>query len=83
MDITNKNIPHSFRNKYLKNSGSYNNNVTDISDVGGGAGGGLPYYLDEDGNYVIAKKITVNGDILSINNVVAYASDYSGTTGGT
>jgi hypothetical protein len=84
MDITNKNIPHNFRNKYLKNggSGSFNSN-SNVIDGGGTGGSGLPYSLDEDGNYVISKKITVEGDILSINNVVAYASDYSGTTGGT
>ncbi|KAA6344048.1 hypothetical protein EZS27_008305 [termite gut metagenome] len=82
MDITNKNIPHLFRNKYLKNTGGSNNSNNIVADapvyIGGG---GLPYTLDEDGNYVISKRITVEGDILSIQNVVAYASDYTGGTG--
>lgn len=95
MTIKIKSIPHKYRNKYLRDGSS---SGAIIGSSGGGSsvstgGSGLPYTLDDDGNYVIAKKITVQGDIYADTNIVASgevsawgagssSSGGTGTTGG-
>jgi hypothetical protein len=82
MQIEQKQIPHKFRNKYLQNVGAYTSGSSGgISSLSSGKAG-LPYTLDKDGNYVIDKKVTIKGDIISEAEVVAYqlaGSEYIGT----
>lgn len=71
-------IPHNFRNKYLKNTGGYASSSS--SNVSGG--NGLPYVLDENGNYVVEKQVLFKKSIISKEEVVAYGEDnvdYVGT----
>lgn len=85
MEIKVNTIPHIYRNKYLRDGGGGSiGNIISSSSSSSGGGGGLPYTLDEDGNYVIAKKITVQGDIVGEGEVSAYGAGSSGggETGG-
>lgn len=78
MEIKINYIPHNFRNKYLKNVGGYASSSS--SNVSGG--NGLPYVLDENGNYVVEKQVLFKKSIISKEEVVAYGEsdiDYVGT----
>jgi hypothetical protein len=66
-------IPKLSRNKYNYVSGGYGGGSTFI---GGSVGsGGLPYYIDEDGNYVIEKRTIFNKSVISKEELVAYGED--------
>lgn len=67
-------IPKLSRNKYNYVAGSgYGGESTFI---GGSVGsGGLPYYIDENGNYVIEKKTIFNKSVISKEELVAYGED--------
>ena len=78
MEIKTNYIPHNFRNKYLKNTGGYASSSS--SNVS--TGNGLPYVLDENGNYVVEKQVLFKKSIVSKEEVVAYGEDnidYVGT----
>lgn len=78
MEIKQNYIPHNFRNKYLKNAGGYASSSS--SNVS--TGNGLPYVLDENGNYVVEKQVLFKKSIISKEEVVAYGEDnvdYVGT----
>lgn len=78
MEIKQNYIPHNFRNKYLKNTGGYASSSSSIST----GGNGLPYVLDENGNYVVEKQVLLKKSIISKEEVVAYGEDnvdYVGT----
>lgn len=78
MEIKINYIPHNFRNKYLKNTGGYASSSS-FSSTGGN---GLPYVLDENGNYVVEKQVLFKKSIVSKEEVVAYGEDnidYVGT----
>ncbi|WP_073346055.1 tail fiber domain-containing protein [Bacteroides congonensis] len=78
MEIKTNYIPHNFRNKYLKNTGGYASSSS--SNVS--TGNGLPYTLDENGNYVVEKQVLFKKSIISKEEVVAYGEDnvdYVGT----
>lgn len=78
MEIKTNYIPHNFRNKYLKNTGGYASSSS--SNVS--TGNGLPYVLDENGNYVVEKQVLFKKSIISKEEVVAYGEDnvdYVGT----
>lgn len=78
MEIKQNYIPHNFRNKYLKNTGGYASSSSSIST----GGNGLPYVLDENGNYVVEKQVLFKKSIISKEEVVAYGEDnvdYVGT----
>lgn len=82
MTIKINTIPHKYRNKYLRDAGggisTGNSSSTSITT----GGSGLPYTLDDDGNYVIAKKITVQGDIVGEGEVSAFGiGNSTGETG--
>jgi len=67
-------IPKLSRNKYNYVAGSgYGGGST--SFIGGSGGGGLPYYLDEDGNYVIEKRTIFNKSVISKEELVAYGEN--------
>ena len=77
MEIKINYIPHNFRNKYLKNTGGYASSSSNVS-----TGNGLPYVLDENGNYVVEKQVLFKKSIISKEEVVAYGEDnidYVGT----
>lgn len=77
MEIKINYIPHNFRNKYLKNTSGYASSSS--SNVSGG--NGLPYVLDENGNYVVEKQVLFKKSIISKEEVVAYGEsdiDYVG-----
>jgi hypothetical protein len=79
MEIKTNYIPHNFRNKYLKNAGGYGSSSSSFSSTGGN---GLPYTLDENGNYVVEKQVLFKKSIISKEEVVAYGEDnvdYVGT----
>lgn len=67
-------IPKLSRNKYNYVAGSgYGGGSTFIgSSVGSG---GLPYYIDEDGNYVIEKRTIFNKSVISKEELVAYGEN--------
>lgn len=71
MEIKQNYIPHNFRNKYLKNTGGYASSSSSTST----GGNGLPYVLDENGNYVIEKQVLFKKSIISKEEVVAYGED--------
>lgn len=78
MEIKTNYIPHNFRNKYLKNTGGFASSSSSIST----GGNGLPYVLDENGNYVVEKQVLFKKSIISKEEVVAYGEDnvdYVGT----
>lgn len=78
MEIKINYIPHNFRNKYLKNTGGYASSSSSIST----GGNGLPYILDENGNYVVEKQVLFKKSVISKEEVVAYGEDnidYVGT----
>ena len=78
MEIKQNYIPHNFRNKYLKNTGGFASSSSSVST----AGNGLPYVLDENGNYVVEKQVLFKKSIISKEEVVAYGEDnvdYVGT----
>ena len=78
MEIKTNYIPHNFRNKYLKNTGGFASSSSSIST----GGNGLPYTLDENGNYVVEKQVLFKKSIISKEEVVAYGEDnvdYVGT----
>lgn len=67
-------IPKLSRNKYNYVAGSgYGGGITFIG--GSVGGGGLPYTLDENGNYVIEKCTIFNKSVISKEEVVAYAEN--------
>lgn len=77
MEIKTNYIAHNFRNKYLKNAGGYGSSSSNVS-----TGYGLPYVLDENGNYVVEKQVLFKKSIISKEEVVAYGEDnvdYVGT----
>ena len=79
MEIKTNYIPHNFRNKYLKNAGGYGSSSSSFSST---TGNGLPYVLDENGNYVVEKQVLFKKSIISKEEVVAYGEDnvdYVGT----
>lgn len=79
MEIKINYIPHNFRNKYLKNTGGYASSSSSFSST---TGNGLPYVLDENGNYVVEKQVLFKKSIISKEEVVAYVEDnidYVGT----
>ena len=79
MEIKQNYIPHNFRNKYLKNAGGYASSSSSFSST---TGNGLPYVLDENGNYVVEKQVLFKKSIISKEEVVAYGEDnvdYVGT----
>lgn len=79
MEIKQNYIPHNFRNKYLKNTGGYGSSSSSFSSS---SGNGLPYVLDENGNYVVEKQVLFKKSIISKEEVVAYGEDnvdYVGT----
>lgn len=79
MEIKINYIPHNFRNKYLKNTSGYASSSSSFSSTGGN---GLPYVLDENGNYVVEKQVLFKKSIISKEEVVAYGEDnidYVGT----
>lgn len=79
MEIKINYIPHNFRNKYLKNTGGYASSSSSFSST---TGNGLPYVLDENGNYVVEKQVLFKKSIISKEEVVAYGEDnvdYVGT----
>ena len=71
MEIKQNYIPHNFRNKYLKNTGGYSLSSSSTST----GGNGLPYVLDENGNYVVEKQVLFKKSIISKEEVVAYGED--------
>lgn len=71
MEIKQNYIPHNFRNKYLKNTSGYASSSS--SNVS--TGNGLPYVLDENGNYVVEKQVLFKKSIISKEEVVAYGED--------
>lgn len=78
MEIKINYIPHNFRNKYLKNTSGYASSSSSIST----GGNGLPYVLDENGNYVVEKQVLFKKSVISKEEVVAYGEDnvdYVGT----
>lgn len=78
MEIKINYIPHNFRNKYLKNTSGYASSSSSIPT----GGNGLPYVLDENGNYVVEKQVLFKKSIISKEEVVAYGEndvDYVGT----
>lgn len=78
MEIKINYIPHNFRNKYLKNTGGY----ASSSSFSSTTGNGLPYVLDENGNYVVEKQVLFKKSIISKEEVVSYGEDnvdYAGT----
>lgn len=77
MEIKTNYIPHNFRNKYLKNTGGYASSSS--SNVS--TGNGLPYVLDENGNYVVEKQVLFKKSIISKEEVVAYGEDNIDYTG--
>lgn len=77
MEIKINYIPHNFRNKYLKNAGGYASSSSSIST----GGNGLPYVLDENGNYVVEKQVLFKKSIISKEEVVAYGEDNIDYTG--
>lgn len=77
MEIKINYIPHNFRNKYLKNTGGYASSSS-FSSTGGN---GLPYVLDENGNYVVEKQVLFKKSIVSKEEVVAYGEDNIDYTG--
>lgn len=81
MEIKINYIPHNFRNKYLKNTGGYASSSSSFSST---TGNGLPYVLDENGNYVVEKQVLFKKSIISKEEVVAYGEDnIEGGSGGT
>lgn len=66
-------IPKLSRNKYNYVSGGYGGGST--SFIGGSGGSGLPYYIDEDGNYVIEKRTIFNKSVISKEELVAYGEN--------
>lgn len=79
MEIKINYIPHNFRNKYLKNTGGYASSSSSFSST---TGNGLPYILDENGNYVVEKQVLFKKSVISKEEVVAYGEDnidYVGT----
>ncbi len=79
MEIKTNYIPHNFRNKYLKNTSGY---ASSSSSFSSSSGNGLPYVLDENGNYVVEKQVLFKKSIISKEEVVAYGEDnvdYVGT----
>lgn len=66
-------IPKLSRNKYNYVAGGYGGGSTFIG--GSVGGGGLPYYIDENGNYVIEKKTIFNKSVISKEELVAYGED--------
>ena len=66
-------IPKLSRNKYNYVAGGYGGGSTFIG--GSVGGGGLPYYIDENGNYVIEKKTIFNKSVISKAEVVAYGEN--------
>lgn len=77
MEIKTNYIPHNFRNKYLKNTGGFASSSSSIST----GGNGLPYVLDENGNYVVEKQVLFKKSIISKEEVVAYGEDNIDYTG--
>ena len=78
MEIKTNYIPHNFRNKYLKNTGGFASSSSSVST----GSNGLPYVLDENGNYVVEKQVLFKKSIISKEEVVAYGednADYVGT----
>lgn len=78
MEIKTNYIAHNFRNKYLKNAGGFASSSSSVST----AGNGLPYVLDENGNYVVEKQVLFKKSIISKEEVIAYGednTDYVGT----
>lgn len=66
-------IPKLSRNKYNYVAGGGVSGGSTF--IGGSGGGGLPYYLDENGNYVIEKKTIFNKSVISKEEVVAYGEN--------
>ena len=77
MEIKTNYIPHNFRNKYLKNTGGFASSSSSILT----GGNGLPYVLDENGNYVVEKQVLFKKSIISKEEVVAYGEDNIDYTG--
>lgn len=78
MEIKINYIPHNFRNKYLKNTSGYASSSSSFSST---TGNGLPYVLDENGNYVVEKQVLFKKSIISKEEVVAYGEDNIDYTG--
>lgn len=77
MEIKINYIPHNFRNKYLKNTGGFASSSSSVST----GSNGLPYVLDENGNYVVEKQVLFKKSIISKEEVVAYGEDNIDYTG--